>query len=242
MSDPTSTIFDGGTPPAEPTQTPQPAPAQENTPAPSASDAYATMLGSIKSDDGRVKYATVSDALSSIPHAQSHINSIEEENARLKEELAKRASVEEALAQLANKPEPVEPPSPSGPQEQDISALIDQRLDQRTAAQKAQDNQTAVVTKLGELYGDNAEAEYIRIAGELGVDVGFLNDMAASAPLAVLKYFDEKPAAPRPTTEGSVNTEAFSQRPQNPQEHKSVMFGASTDDLIGAWRRHKPEE
>ena len=241
MSDQT-TIFDGGVAPtAEPTPAPATAPVQDNTPAPVTADPYATMLESIKSSDGRVKYATVSDALSSITHAQTHISTVEEENAKLKAELTKRASVEESLAQLATKQDPVEPPSPSGPQEQDLAAMIDHALNSRKAMDTAQANQSAVATKLGELFGENAEAEYNKTAAELGVDVNFLNDMAAKSPLAVLKYFSEKPAAPQPNTRGTINTQALSQQPQQQQPFQSVMSGAGTEDVIAAFRRHKPE-
>ena len=43
------------------------------------------------------KYQTVEDALKSIPHAQSHIQKLEEEMKQAREELAKRKAAEELL-------------------------------------------------------------------------------------------------------------------------------------------------
>ena len=77
-------------PDAAVTDNPQPAP---------ATSGYDTMLQGIKSDDGRQKYATVSDALTSIPHKEQHIGTLESENSVLREELAaSKARLEAAEA------------------------------------------------------------------------------------------------------------------------------------------------
>ena len=46
------------------------------------------------------KYATLEDALKSVPHAQTHISKIEQELAQAKEELLKRKTTEELLEEL----------------------------------------------------------------------------------------------------------------------------------------------
>src|SRR5512139_770657 len=80
----TETIFEGATTPVETVVTPSSQLPQE----------LAELVG-----DGK-KYKSVDDALKSVPHAQKHIQTLEEENARIKAELDKRRTAEELLADI----------------------------------------------------------------------------------------------------------------------------------------------
>lgn len=245
MSDQTGTIFSGDAPAApvtEPqTQVAQPSTGEAPAQTPTSADPYADLLGGIKTDDGRLKYATVSDALNSIPHAQGHISTLEAELTEARAELAKRASVEESLQQLANTPQTQEPTAPVGLGEQEVAQLFDARLQQVEIARVSQANQESVANTMKERFGDNAEDTYNAKAAELGVGVDFLNTLAAKSPQLVLEYFGKaKDSAPQPTV-GSVNTAAFGSAPQETPK-KDVMFGASTQDIMDEWRRCKPNE
>jgi hypothetical protein len=238
MSDQTGTIFNEQQPTEQSTQTVQPpageAPAQQTAPV----DPYTDLLGTIKTDDGRMKYATVSDALNSIPHAQAHISTLETELAQTKAELTKRATVQESIQQLAQ-PQAQESPTPQGLGEQEVTRLFNQQFQQVEAQKLASANQQSVANTLREWFNDNAEGVYESKAKELGIDPVFLNDLSAKSPQAVLAYFDKPKTAPQ-RMQGTVNTAALSAvQPQQPR--KGVMFGASTEDLLGAWRQSKPE-
>ena len=54
------------------------------------------------------KYKSIEDALKSVPNAQRHITQIEEENARLKAEVASRQSVEEIFIEIKSGIKPIE--------------------------------------------------------------------------------------------------------------------------------------
>jgi len=243
MSDPTDTIFTPAATaaPTEPVPTALPPAVEVPAQPPVTDNPYADLLGGIKTDDGRMKYATVSDALTAIPHAQGHISTLEAELTKVKEELSKRVSVEESLQQLANKPETTETTPPVGLGEQEIAKLFDQRLQARDAQHVAEANQKSVANTLRESFGDKAEEAYTIKAAELGVDVAFLNTLAAKSPTLVLEYFSKaKGSAPQPTT-GSISTAALGTTSTEVLK-KQIMFGADSGDLVSEWNRCRPIE
>lgn len=232
--------------PNDPNPTNQSVEAPSSTPAvePAANPAqptdpnslFADQLAGITTDDGRQKYADVQTALNSIPHAQTHIA---EQTAKIKEledELSKRMGMEQVLAEFQSQQAAPETPSePTGVADVNVEALLDAKLQEREAQALAKANQDKVLARLTNKFGDQAETAFNAKAAELGVGVGFLSDLARSAPDAVLAYFGEAKATPQPVS-GSVNTSVLDNKPQvETQEHMRV-FSGTEGDAIKKWR------
>jgi hypothetical protein len=216
-----SSIFSGSTEPV--------APAAPSSPALNIPTEIAELVGEGK------KYKSVEDALKSVPHAQQHIQTLEEENARIKAELATRRTTEDILEEIKSGVQPAQSQAAAGVQTQDVADVVTQVLAQRDAKSKAEANIDKVVSSFQSVYGDKekAEAMYVKVAEESGLSVIALNKLAATSPDAVLKLagITKKPETPAGKVSSSVNTEAFSHVPQGDLSAKVKMVGASTKDI-----------
>lgn len=190
--------------------------------------------------DGK-KYKSVDDALKSVPHAQKHIQTLEEENARIKAELETRRSTEELLADIRSgitvgeKPQSTTPQITSDTVEQTVAKL----LAQREAQSKAQNNVAKVITTFEQTFGDKVKAQemYTKVASESGLSIQELNRLSATSPDAVLKLagLTSKQPAPVGKVHSTVNTD-FANNGQQTELSARVKQGASTKDLKEAWR------
>lgn len=231
----------------EQTQVQEPSTTQDVKPseASPSTDPYGDLLKTITTETGVQKYGTVSDALNSIPHAQQHIKTLEGENSQIKEQLTamqqqmeKMSKMEDVLAQLSAKKESEQPSESFG--EQQIMELIQSQMSQAELAKVVANNQKEVAQTLSTQFGDpsKAEAAYVAKAQELGVDVNFLNDMAAKSPAAVLSFFKgTESKVPSKSLEGSVNTQHFNDPAPAPKGRNPMLAGTSTKDLLAAWER-----
>lgn len=186
--------------------------------------------------DGK-KYKSVEDALKSVPHAQSHIQTLETELANVKEELSKRKTAEELLDQIKAgiQPEHTTPVDSFDPST--IYQVVEQTLEAKERAKAARSNADSVVNKFTAKYGDKAESAYIALAQESGMTVQQLNVLAANSPSVVLKLAGLNVSnAQAGSNTGSVNTEAFGTQGSNPPVSARVPKGATTKDLVTAWR------
>lgn len=241
----TDSIFEGNNEaPVDNTEAPQ-----TETPAETrsevSSDPYADLLKGISTEDGRPKYATVSDALNSIPHAQKHIASLEEELAELRSNYEstraaaeKAKSLEETVANLQTKKEA--PPQAS---DEDLAGLIDKVLHQRESESMKKSNVTNVVDALTRKFGDAAAADkaYRDKAAELGIGLDMMNSIAASSPKAMLAYFGETGvAAPSKTDTGTINTAAMPTTTKTERGANPLLSG-SMADMQSEWNRIKKE-
>ena len=184
------------------------------------------------------KYKTAQDALKSIPHAQTHIQRLEEELALSKAEVAKAKAVDELLEELRKQPLQSTPAQSATPQAPlDINSAVEAALARKEAQLVAKANAAAVIETFQKVYGEQSEAQFIKLAQETGLSVPYLNNLAMTSPSAVLKLAGlTKSAQPNiPHSSSSVNTEAsFS----NNQElsAKVPLVGASSKDVLKAWR------
>ena len=218
-----------------PAADPQPAPA----PQPAAPvDPYSDMLKLIQGDNGQQKYATVSDALNSIPHANQFIDQLKSENAQLREKAAKVDELERQMEQIMASQQQQPEPGQSALGEAEVAQLVQQQMQALTLEQQVAANQQSVVAKLVDKFGEKAEQMYNQKAQELGLNVNILNQLAGQSPAAVLNYFGEVSQPLPQTSETSVNTAALENKPTPPAlPKKSVLAGgASTADLIAEWR------
>jgi len=185
------------------------------------------------------KYSSAEEALRSVPHAQQHIKTLEEEMAELKEELAKRKTTQELLDEIKSGVQPVEKTTQEvGLNQDNIMELVNQTLKQNEQKKTAQANASQVASKFSEKYGSNAETVYNSLAKDLNLSPQKLNELAATSPNLVLRLADLEPNVKTNVskTSSSVNTEALAQN-KTPQELSArVPKGAKTSDLVNAWR------
>ena len=169
---------------------------------------YEDLVGRVTNSDGTRKYASVSDALNSIPHAQTHIADQASKIAALELELSNRQTVETQLQQMQQQPTtPTEQATPV-PSESELADMVSSVL----AKQKAEDTSTAnakiVTERLTQAYGDKAQEFFNAKAGELGVSADFLNDLAHKSPEALFRTLGLTGAQPNLNTTNPPSTQS----------------------------------
>lgn len=194
------------------------------------------------------KYKSVDDALESLPHKESFIEQLKRENEELRGKLEGASTVDDILNQISSSSKEEEAPQQEQQEQyqlkqEDIAKIIDSRISEREQQQTAQQNAATVVDKMTELYGDRAEEVYNQRAEELNVPVEWLNETAKRSPNAVFELFGvgKKEKASPSKLSSSYNSEALSQKPQQ-KEHRTIMWGASTSDIMDTWRSAKPQQ
>lgn len=201
---------------------------------------YADLLSTIRTPDGRQKYADIPTALNSIPHAQSKIDELSGKVAELQAELQKRQGMEDMLERIQSSTNVPETPSAnSGLDEQAVTSILQQQLAQMEQAKAREANAMAVRNALETKYGDKAEEVFNQKAQELGVDTSYFTELAFTAPQLILSHFEgAKSADPQPLGGQGVNTSTI--KPSAP-ERKPVMRGASIKDVVEQFKAHKPQ-
>lgn len=215
-------------------------PTEPQTP-PSPNDMFADQLASIRAEDGRQKYADVSTALQSIPHAQTKIQELNDELETLRAEVEKRKGAEDIMSYIQSGQPVVSPPASSAaPVEEitDVSSLVAAEMARIQAVNTQRSNVEAVKQELVTKYGDTAANVFASKAQELGVTVEYLTAQAAQYPEFVKAQFKSAPAtapAAKPTL-GTLNT---NYQQDAPVEKRSVMRGSTSRDVLSQWRAHK---
>ena len=205
---------------------------------PSPDSAFNDLLGDIKDGD-RQKYSNVETALKSINPAQEQIKTLNEENERLKEQVAKSTQFDEILQKLGDKSQSQEHP-PQTTQTFDDSKLdeiLDNKLTQRQQQLVANENVATVMQTFKDKFGDKAESVYNQMAADNGIGGDTLRDLASKSPQAVLKLAGLDKAQGRSTP--SVTTQTHRTEPLNHDDAPSArikMVGASSNDMVTAWR------
>ncbi|MGW8180839.1 MAG: hypothetical protein ACWGQW_19075 [bacterium] len=190
------------------------------------------------------KYGSLDDAMKSIPHAQEHISRLEQELHALRDDLKSRQTTEEILNSFAEKARGnAEPrrsdPTPNAPIDPNaVATLVLKALDTKQREETQTANEATAIKAFREMHGDAAKEALDEKAKELGVNTDFLKSVARSSPSAFLKLVGVQPKSSSNTKQGDVDTERFinNQAPSNPQPSK-IMFGASTQDMVNAWKQ-----
>jgi len=222
-------IFNSGTPATEtPPVVSQPA-TQANI-----SPEIAEFVGTGK------KYASVEEALKSVPHAQKLIPTLQEELAMVKAELEKRRTTEAILEELRSTgiQSPATPAQNSLTPEA-VQSLITQTLGQQQVKEREAQNESTVIASFTSKFGDQAEVEYKKIALESGLSIPEMNRLAKTSPDLILKLagLDNKKTVPtvgKPTS--TINTAALSSNQTDSNLSARVKAGASTKDLLAGWK------
>jgi len=181
------------------------------------------------------KYQSVEDALKSVPHAQSHIQKLEDEMKQMREELSKRKTAEELLDEIKSQGFP-EKTSPAALDTDALSKVVENALSAREAQKKASQNIDSVVNAFNERFGEKGPEQYKLLAQESGLPLEYLNKLAATSPQAVMKLAGLENKQPTPgRTTSSINTTSMSSQPST-GSIKVKMVGSSTKELVSAWR------
>lgn len=184
------------------------------------------------------KYKSAEDALRSVPHAQEHIKTLESELAQAREELNKRKTTEELLDELKSGFQSQGNTTQGTEMNQDtIMQLVNQTLEKREQTTKAQINAKSVANKFTEKFGSQAEEVYNSLARDAGLTLQQLHNLSATSPNVVLKLagLDNKPSTTVSKTQSTVNTETLN-KTTSQELSARVPRGASTKDLVNAWR------
>jgi len=204
------------------------------------SDTYQSILQGITNSEGQQKFADVETALNSISSKDEHITTLEVETAKLRSELEKRDTVEEALKKNAQ----ASTESTNSPVELDVDTIADivnKQLEAAKTANNVKANQTSVSNALVAAWGENAERDYIAKGAEVGLRPADLDALAGKSPNAVLEIMGitKKNVQVQKTT-STLTSNTLENRAQEQVQRKSIMGGSSTKDTLDAWRNCRP--
>ena len=168
------------------------------------------------------KYASVDEALRSVPHKEMHIGKLETENEKLRRELEEKQAkldqakqIDDILNRMNSSSEEKVTPNSKQLDEGAIAQRVALMLKEENAQTVANNNISAVDSMMKEKYGEEKAKELVKTkAAELGVGVDFLMTMAAKSPKAFYTQMgiDQPQNAPKQiNTSNSVNTETMNQ-------------------------------
>jgi hypothetical protein len=106
-----------------------------------------------------------------------------------------------------------------------------------------QANLLAADAAMKAMYGEKAKEAMVSKAAELNVSVAYLTQLAATSPAAFYKMLDiKKSGSMGSKTDASLNTERFNQgNGENTSARIVNKVGATTKDMVTAWRNAKPK-
>lgn len=203
-------------------------------------DTLTSLLQNITNSEGVPKYTSPEEALKGAAHAQTHISTLEQENATLKEEKDKMEDLLKNLQQPVQTPAPTSAvASPADPAALDVETLFEQFSQRLTAKQQAEIeafNQKHAIESAQKAFGDKTESVLRAKADELGMTTDELLKLAATKPKAfnTLVGLSGKPTSTTSYTGSSVNTTALPNTTQN-QEFKNPLLTGRSKDRLALW-------
>lgn len=233
--------------------TPNPAsPEGGANPTPQTEDVFADQLARVVNEDGTPKYDSVPKAIDALANSQTHIKTVESENAALvaevaalREQAAKAEAVEDVVQRLTSQnqtPEAQETPQPNAVDEATVTTLVQDALNKDREQATAVSNVTTVNNALLGKYGEKAPEIVAARAKDLGMTVEELKAQSAKNPNVVLALFDARGPSRDTPTSTSINLphQAPEQKPvERPQ--KSLLAGASSKDQADFMRQIREE-
>lgn len=166
----------------------------------------------------------------------SQYSTLQEEVAELRRQLDNSRKLEDALKPREETPKQTE-------QEQTTHQAVDEaailrKLREELSKESQQEvrakNMRAAIDSASKKYGSDWQTKLTEMGAELGMDQKAIQAMAETSPQAFARLFGlTGKAASEPAPSGS-STQSY-QKPADPAP-KSVMFGATTKDLVEQWR------
>lgn len=184
------------------------------------------------------KYGSVEAALKALPHAQSHISTLEKELKELRDKLSRQAALDETVAALnGNTSKPAATPL----DENVLDSVLDRKLKQLAEKQTAEANVADFKSAMASQFGDKAKEVYETKAKELGIPVSELDSLIKKSAVAGKTLFGLKNEGKSVTATPAIKTvnSASLSNSVTSKPSKTVMGGASTNDMLDAWRSAK---
>lgn len=211
-----------------------PAPVVAAPPAFQVPDSAKDLIGEGK------KYNSVDAALGALPHAQSHIDTLEQENARLRSDLDRAATLNDAVSRIeADNNQTAIPATPVVDQAQ-IREEARSVYEEISVEQRKADNVAVANQEMYKLYGDKLAEVTASVAGELGVSVEYMKFTAEQSPKAFLKLVSDNQAGsgggmPQ-ANQSTINSSAIDSQPNPNAPSAKVGKDGSTKGLLAGWR------
>lgn len=185
------------------------------------------------------KYASVEKALEALPHAQAHIERLEQEAKELRENVTRGVSAEEVMRTVQDLLKAERGQTPAATMDEaGIAGMLDRVVSERERKQAESANRNSVDVAMKGKFGEKAKEVFVQRATELGMSVQSLEAMAKSSPKAALELLGVKPAqgAPVAHSRSTINTEGLTQVRQDPAPRRLMTGGATQADIMAAWR------
>lgn len=197
---------------------------------------YVDMLQLIVDDEGKPKYSSVEDGLKALAHAQQHISKLEQENASFRQKVENTDTVNDLLKAKESAKDTVSP--------EKISELVEKALANVESKRVQKANANEVSSLLKSEFGEEAEEKYVEKAAAAGLTVEQMDSLVFNSPTAAKRLLglDDKPSKAVSKSTSTINTEANVRQPSQEQSPKTVMFAATQNELINAWRSAAPKQ
>lgn len=173
--------------------------------------------------EGR-KFKTPEDLARGKLEADNFIKRLQEENQKMREDLAGRASIDDVLKALKEDKAPSTPNTQNREEqatnthkalsEEEILRLVEQRMQREAQAKQAQENLSYVKNELTKTLGDAAGRVLLQRCEELGLTKAEAEALAASKPKAFLKLVTDTAPSYTPSPHSTANIPS-SNRPSN---------------------------
>lgn len=224
---------------------------QQNSgdPAPSSDNPFTDKLKDIKNENGEPKYKDVGSALEALAHSQQFIETLKTEKQQLEEqytqsqaELEKRQSVEDVVKSLTTpqtkNDDPADPPQSPSLDEEKVRNLINDTLQSQNRQQREETNLSSVIRDLTEKYGEQAKEVIRTRAKELNTTPTELEKLARQNPSMALGLLGGANVnSNAPSTSSVTPPHKQDNKLEMPKPERSLMRGASNDELVDAWRQ-----
>lgn len=214
-----------------------------------------TEVTPVVAEDGSItigdrKFNGLEDLTKSYVNGQSHIQTLESENANQREALTKAKGVDDVLAKLQEQQRASESTQTSDQSttteqngvitKEDIDSLLERKLQQINSEQAEAENVKVAMQSAKEVFGNDYVTKLSGKAVELGMSEQDALDIARRSPSAFQKLFvGESKLAPSDTS-GDINSQAIQAR-EAPPASARVRLGATRDEALSAWRAAAPK-
>jgi hypothetical protein len=190
------------------------------------------------------KYKDPSALAYAAVHKDAHISQLEKETKELREELVKRATLEEVMTRISqNKPvenkqviTPAEASQPESLTKEQLESLIAEQIARTRSEDTAKSNFDKVKDALQKAWGSDYQSKLDAKAKELGLGRDWMNQIAGSQPKAFLTLVgvDAKVApgavSPFDVSAAGVNTAALQNNSHRGERKKSYYDAMKNTD------------
>lgn len=186
----------------------------ENTSTQQAADQLIAWVGEGK------KYATPEDALASVPHAQAHIQQLEQELSQVRSQIDQSSRASEILERMEKLQQtqgqaPTEASQQASEEKSGLTAEgVRKLLEERELEKSVQQNLTTANKMAVDIFGENAQEKLAQRAQALGMSIESLKEVAAKSPAAFQQLITSPTKGPGPQATVPSQETNSSQEPQ----------------------------